>query len=250
MSEAAYEADPAVGDGCVREETGDPARSEPRAPAVRGPQFTLQPDGDRVVVAVRGELDLDACERLAHVLRSALAEAADGVDLDLGEVDFCDCSALNALLGARERGLEQGKTVALRAAGPVVARLLALTATDTLFTAPAPTPDGPRHPDGVEQQLRIEVVQLRRAMETRPAIDLARGILMASFTLSADDAWRVLVEASQHTNTKLHQLAGELVAAVQGSPPAEDVQEKIAAAVAKVRSEPPPDDDGTAHPDG
>ncbi|MEU0675780.1 ANTAR domain-containing protein [Streptomyces sp. NPDC006172] len=257
MSGSAYDADPTAGDGCVREEAGGPAHPARPAPAVSGPQFTLRPDGDRVVVEVRGELDLDSCERLAHVLRAALTEAADGVDLDLGEVLFCDCSALNTLLGVRERGLKQGKTVALRAAGPVVARLLTLTGTDTLFPAPPPTraralgdPDqggtGPRDPDDVEQELRIEVVQLRRAMETRPVIDLARGILMASFALSADDAWRVLVEASQRTNTKLHHLAGELVTAVQGSPPADDVQEQLAAAVAKVRSLPPPDDQDRA----
>ncbi|MFF3846642.1 ANTAR domain-containing protein [Streptomyces sp. NPDC002328] len=236
-----------------------------------GPEFTLQADGDRVVVAVRGELDLDSVDRLGQALRAALTAAADGVDLDLGDVVFCDCSALNVLLGLRERGLKQGKTVGIRSAGPVVARLLTLTGTDILFATPAAptapsaqdappgggdpfdpedaegtedtdggTPD--RDPDGVEQELRIEVVQLRRAMQTRPVIDLARGILMASFALSAEDAWRVLVEASQRTNTKLHHLAGELVSAVRGGPPAEDVQEQLAAAVAKVRSEPLPTD--------
>jgi hypothetical protein len=75
-------------------------------------------------------------------------------------------------------------------------------------------------------------------MQTRPVIDLARGILMASFALSAEDAWRVLVETSQHTNTKLHHLARDLVTAVQGEPPTEAVQEQVAAAVARVRSEP------------
>jgi hypothetical protein len=74
-------------------------------------------------------------------------------------------------------------------------------------------------------------------MQTRPVIDLARGILMASFALSAEDAWRVLVLASQHTNTKLHHLAEELVSAVRGDPPTGEVQEQVAAAVARIRSE-------------
>lgn len=89
------------------------------------------------------------------------------------------------------------------------------------------------------EDLRIEVVQLRRAMQTRPVIDLARGILMASFGLGVEESWRVLVLASQNTNTKLYHLARDLVAAVLGEPPADAVQEQVAAAVAKVRSEAP-----------
>jgi hypothetical protein len=73
-------------------------------------------------------------------------------------------------------------------------------------------------------------------MQTRPVIDLARGILMASFALSAQDAWRVLVDASQHSNTKLHHLAHDLVGAVEGDPPPQAVREQVAAAVARVRS--------------
>ncbi|MFE0454620.1 ANTAR domain-containing protein [Streptomyces sp. NPDC058914] len=233
-----------------------------------GPEIALHPDGDRVVVAVRGELDLESTERLEHALRAALAATVGGVDLDLGEVTFCDCAALNVLLSLRERGLKCGKTVAVRSAGPVVERLLTLTRTADLFDEPFPDPDpapdpapdpvpasgshradradravrhsGPGGEDTVSsaQDARVEVVQLRRAMQTRPVIDLARGILMASFALSAEDAWRVLVETSQHTNTKLHHLARDLVTAVQGEPPTEAVQEQVAAAVARVRSEP------------
>ncbi|WP_327320021.1 ANTAR domain-containing protein [Streptomyces sp. NBC_01235] len=207
-------------------------------------------------MAVRGELDLEAAEQLEYALRAALGAAAGGVDLELGGVAFCDCSALNVLLGLREQSLRQGKTVALRTTGPAVDRLLALTGTWTLFEAPCPDGDGDGHgggegsgaahrsggpaetPDGSAlRDLRIEVVQLRRAMQTRPVIDLARGILMASFGLGAEEAWRVLVLASQNTNTKLHHLARDLVCAVQGDPPADAVQEQVAAAVAKVRSE-------------
>jgi anti-anti-sigma factor len=217
------------------------------------PEIALRSDGDRVVLAVRGELDLESAEQLEHALRAALAAAVGGVDLELGEVAFCDCSALNVLLSLREQGLKQGKTLAIRSAGPVVERLLTLTGTGSLFADPEPDPhrddDAVTRPDGrgdgsggTEQDPRIEVVQLRRAMQTRPVIDLARGILMASFALSAEDAWRVLVEASQHTNTKLHHLARDLVSAVQGAPPAEVVQEQVAAAVAKVRSNPSVDD--------
>ncbi|MFE9624692.1 ANTAR domain-containing protein [Streptomyces sp. NPDC006527] len=252
MPEPAYDASAGAG--------GDPrvaAGGEPPVRTTSGPEFALRPDGDRVVVAVRGELDLESTEQLEHALRAALAATVGRVDLDLGEVTFCDCAALNVLLSLRERGLKCGKTVAVRSAGPVVERLLTLTGTADLFDEPLPDPgpdpapgsrradravgrSGPGGEDTVSsaQDARIEVVQLRRAMQTRPVIDLARGILMASFALSAEDAWRVLVETSQHTNTKLHHLARDLVTAVQGEPPTEAVQEQVAAAVARVRSEP------------
>ena len=40
-------------------------------------------------------------------------------------------------------------------------------------------------------------------MRTRPEIDLARGILMASFRLSAQEAREVLVMASRNTSTNV-----------------------------------------------
>ncbi|MFE7646119.1 anti-sigma factor antagonist [Streptomyces phaeoluteigriseus] len=208
------------------------------------PQIALRVDGERVAVEIRGELDLGRAEQLEHALRAALAAAVGAVDLDLGGVTFCDCSALNVLLELHERGLRQGTPVVIRSAAPVVERLLDLTGTAPLFvgTEPGPhrdddTPDPvPPEDRGGEHDLRVEVVQLRRAMQTRPVIDLARGILMASFALSAQDAWRVLVDASQHSNTKLHHLAHDLVGAVEGDPPPQAVREQVAAAVARVRS--------------
>ncbi|MEU6660009.1 ANTAR domain-containing protein [Streptomyces sp. NPDC046821] len=88
--------------------------------------------------------------------------------------------------------------------------------------------------DGAPQDPSTELAQLRRAMQTRPVIDLARGILMASYGLSADDAWQVLVSVSQNTNTKLHRVAGDLVDSVTGDPLPEQFQELLAATVAKV----------------
>ena len=87
----------------------------------------------------------------------------------------------------------------------------------------------------VDHELRLEVDQLRRAMRTRPTIDVARGIVMATFGLSAEDAWTVLVSASQNTNTKLHHLAQHLMGAVHGAQVPEELRQQMAVAVAKVR---------------
>ncbi|MFE4823257.1 ANTAR domain-containing protein [Streptomyces sp. NPDC056704] len=86
-------------------------------------------------------------------------------------------------------------------------------------------------PEDVEEDLRIEISQLKRAMQTRPVVDLACRVLMASLGLNAEDVWSVLVEASQRTNTKLHHLAQELVGAVNDAPLSDRLQQGISAAV-------------------
>ncbi|MEV5987573.1 ANTAR domain-containing protein [Streptomyces sp. NPDC052051] len=213
--------------------------------------------GDRTSVLVAGELDIGTEQTLRDALHDALRVSASGVDLDLAGVDFCDCSGLNALLFVRRRALRDAKTLALTATGPAVGRLLSLTGTRSLFDLAGGAGDSaprlpmrghhcvPRIPpapaqvsapedtraDEPERDLRIELVQLRRAMQTRPVIDLARGVLMASFTLSAREAWSVLVTVSQKTNTKLHRVAQELVDAVAGEAPPERVSRELAAAV-------------------
>ncbi|POX46708.1 antitermination regulator [Streptomyces sp. Ru71] len=202
------------------------------------PVVDVHNDGQGVRVTVRGELDLDAAETLDRALRAALSRSAEGIQLDLAGVEFCDCSALNVLLTHRRRALDDGKTLVVDGASPAVLRLMELTGTQVLFAADAGGESGPSGDDTLED-LRVEVVQLRRAMQTRPVIDLARGILMASFGLDPEDAWTVLVMASQNTNTKLHHLARDLVDAVTGEALGEPVRQQLAAAVAKVAPPPP-----------
>ncbi|SCK46941.1 ANTAR domain-containing protein [Streptomyces sp. WMMB 714] len=87
-----------------------------------------------------------------------------------------------------------------------------------------------------------ELAQLRRAMRTRPTIDQACGVLMATFGLSPRSAWQVLVATSQNTNTKLHSLADELVGNAGGGPLSTDVRHRLAEAVARAKA-------GTAAPE-
>ncbi|WP_420000189.1 ANTAR domain-containing protein [Streptomyces boninensis] len=215
-------------------------------------------DGDHVVVEVIGDVDLQADQELSHMLQEALDTSAGGVELDLSGVECLDCAGLNILLKIRDQALEAGKSLTLRAASRAALRLFTLTDTLTLFSASAgnsPPGDGgpklgrpaedPAPALGSERDPRVEVVQLRRALETRPTIDLARGILMASFALSRDNAWEVLVMVSQNSNTKLHRLADHVVAAVNGDTLPDGLQEHLATAVDTFRSpsadEEPPD---------
>ncbi|CAM5291221.1 STAS domain-containing protein [Streptomyces pilosus] len=93
------------------------------------------PDGDRVRVTVRGELDFEA-QHLRYELHEALRSSGTGVDLDLSGVSFCDCSGLSVLLDARQRALGLGRTVTLRASSPAVERLLGLIGAQDLFAPP------------------------------------------------------------------------------------------------------------------
>ncbi|MEU2778155.1 ANTAR domain-containing protein, partial [Streptomyces sp. NPDC007162] len=189
--------------------------------------------GKRVTVAVGGEYRLDDSRDLQHALHDALGRAAEGVDLDLSGLTFADCSALNVLLAVRGQAATMDKTVALTAASPAAERLLTYTDTYSLFVARGDS-SGPAAV-GFEGLLQTEVVQLRRALRTRPDIDLARGILMAGFGLNAEQAWEVLVTASQHTNIKLHQLARDVVTTVEGVSLPERVRRELTAAVSRVR---------------
>jgi transcriptional regulator with GAF, ATPase, and Fis domain len=61
--------------------------------------------------------------------------------------------------------------------------------------------------------------ELNRAMETRDLIGQAKGILMERHRVTGDQAFKLLVRASQATNTKLRDIADELVATGELRPP-------------------------------
>ncbi|MER6188614.1 ANTAR domain-containing protein [Streptomyces cyaneofuscatus] len=80
-------------------------------------------------------------------------------------------------------------------------------------------------PEGAEHEirhLRREVKELRRALQTRPMIDVALGMVMATEGCSLDQAWQVLVNSSQRTNTKLRTLAQRLTESSANSLSPED----------------------------
>jgi hypothetical protein len=65
--------------------------------------------------------------------------------------------------------------------------------------------------------LRLDVAQetadgIARSVATRAAIEQAKGALMATYGISADEAFKALRACSNHTNVKLNVLAGYLVA--------------------------------------
>ncbi|MET9860527.1 ANTAR domain-containing protein [Streptomyces smyrnaeus] len=86
------------------------------------------------------------------------------------------------------------------------------------------------------EELSAEVGQLRQALETRPVIDQARGMVMALAPCDADTAWQILVRVSQHSNVKLRSVAAALVAGAEGTPVPKPVRKNLAAALHGVRT--------------
>jgi GAF domain-containing protein len=71
---------------------------------------------------------------------------------------------------------------------------------------------------GLHQDLSELDEQLKAAVQSRAVIDQAKGIIMAQNRCSADDAFRLLVRASQTRNLKLRTLAEQLAAGVSQPP--------------------------------
>ncbi|MGQ4385229.1 ANTAR domain-containing protein [Streptomyces sp. SAS_270] len=206
--------------------------------------FSVDTAGDRFFVTVSGELDLDSDQALQQTLSDALNHDSDGLELDLAGVDFRDCSALTALLHVRRRAHETAESLTPRAGSPAADSPLGLAHTLPHFTVDAAGP--PAHPattarptpaqpaptaDSAGEDLAAENAQLRRALQTRATIDLARGMLMASFHLTTQQSWQALVTASQHSNTKLHLIAAALLQTADGQALPEPLAGHLATAV-------------------
>ena len=60
-------------------------------------------------------------------------------------------------------------------------------------------------------ELQARVTQLQTALETRIAVEQAKGILAERFDLSVEDAFLLLRYAARSSRTNLHELAGEII---------------------------------------
>jgi anti-sigma B factor antagonist len=81
-------------------------------------------DGPRVLVRIRGEVDLMAAPQLRTALLDATQRDAAQIDLDLDEVTFIDSTGISVILQAWQRLNEQGRRLVLIAASRPVTRVL------------------------------------------------------------------------------------------------------------------------------
>lgn len=90
-------------------------------------------EGDVYVIWVEGELDLSECPRLEHALRKAEASHTTRILLDLDELAFIDAAGLNVIVAAWRRSVADGSRLQVTRGGGSVARMLHLTALDTVL---------------------------------------------------------------------------------------------------------------------
>jgi anti-sigma B factor antagonist len=114
---------------------------------------------DRVVVVLRGELDLTDATQFARAL-SAAAASGSRVIVDLAGLAYMDCSGLSLLVSACGQARRAGGDLVLAAPRRPVARLLSLTEVTGLLPVyasaaaaasgdgRAPAPAGPEQASG------------------------------------------------------------------------------------------------------
>ncbi|AEW98590.1 STAS domain-containing protein [Streptantibioticus cattleyicolor] len=92
--------------------------------------------GERAVVRLYGEIDMDSAPDLTTALALCLETRPHQVIVDLSGVAFCDCSGLDALLRARDHAAVRGIPLTVTGVtAPVVVRLFALTGADVALGA-------------------------------------------------------------------------------------------------------------------
>jgi anti-sigma B factor antagonist len=92
-------------------------------------------EGDRVVVALSGEIDLYTAPRLQSQLASELnVDHPVRLVVDMSGVDFCDSTGMNVLLAAQRMAREHGGNVELSGPRPAVRKILQVTGLESVFT--------------------------------------------------------------------------------------------------------------------
>jgi anti-anti-sigma factor len=82
------------------------------------------PDRARVIVALRGELDIETVGQLRAALEELSATGWEHVVVDLRELTFIDSMGLSLLLEADRSARRTGRSFAIVDGSPAVARLL------------------------------------------------------------------------------------------------------------------------------
>ncbi|MFE4539110.1 STAS domain-containing protein [Streptomyces scopuliridis] len=94
----------------------------------------VRTEGRSEVVTVAGELDHHTADLLRTPLDEALEQGRSRLVIECSQLEFCDSTGLNVLLGARLKADAAGGGVHLAAMLPVVARVFEITGADAVFT--------------------------------------------------------------------------------------------------------------------
>lgn len=101
------------------------------------PEFTLTEetlDGERHVVAVRGEIDLFTAPELKSKLTDAIEGGKIRLVVDLSETTFLDSTALGVLIGAVKRLRTRDGALVIVNTDQNIAKTFEITGLDQIFT--------------------------------------------------------------------------------------------------------------------
>ncbi|MFF4408213.1 STAS domain-containing protein [Streptomyces sp. NPDC001262] len=90
--------------------------------------------GRSAVLAPTGELDHHTADLLRELLDNCVGEGTPRIVVDCSQLEFCDSTGLNVLLGARLKAEAVGGAVHLAAMTPVVARVFEITGAGIVFS--------------------------------------------------------------------------------------------------------------------
>jgi len=96
-------------------------------------------DGDRITVAVGGEIDHYSGQRLFEYVLGTMRDLDPRLTVDLAEVTFMDCGGLRVLLALRSQARLRGVHLDVVSASAPVRRVLEILGLDTLFTDSSPS---------------------------------------------------------------------------------------------------------------
>lgn len=96
-------------------------------------QVEQQTEGDALVVAVSGEVDLATAESLREALVAAEARPASALVLDLEQVGFLDSTGIGELVGVHRRLGKENRPLALVVPEGPIRKILAITGMDSVL---------------------------------------------------------------------------------------------------------------------
>ncbi|MFE9997176.1 anti-sigma factor antagonist [Streptomyces avermitilis] len=105
----------------------------PQDPAPRTRHLHVHRVRGHTVLEFRGEIDIAAALEIIPVLDAVTGRPAARVVIDLGPVEFFDCSGLRLLYRARSRVLGRGGQLRLVCTHALTLRILRLTGLRTLL---------------------------------------------------------------------------------------------------------------------
>lgn len=91
-------------------------------------------DGERHVLAVRGEIDLFTAPELKQVLAESIEAGRIRIIVDLTETTFLDSTALGVLIGAVKRLRSRHGALAIVNVDENIAKTFEITGLDQIFT--------------------------------------------------------------------------------------------------------------------